>query len=121
VTLFETMKRSLFGETPQRAARQPARPKGGRSTQPRPNRQPEPLSPERAALLAEAIRIHRAKRALLEDLADEDRFLLRIMAHQILGDGGDKPPDETTPANAPATPRTSPPPRDPGTRTDLKA
>jgi hypothetical protein len=40
------------------------------------------------------MRIHRAKRALLEDLSDEDKFLLRIMAHQIVGGGGDKPPDE---------------------------
>jgi len=121
VTLFETMKRSLFGETPQRGAKQPARTKNAQATEPPRDGQPAPVSSERAALLAEAMRIHRAKRALLEDLADEDRFLLRIMAHQILGDGGDKPPDDTAPADAPKTPRTPAVPQTPGTRTDLKA
>ncbi|SDD77196.1 hypothetical protein SAMN05421720_101494 [Rhodospira trueperi] len=45
------------------------------------------------------MRIHRAKRALLEDLSDEDKFLLRIMAHQVIGGGGDKPPDERPPTD----------------------
>jgi len=63
-------------------------------------------------LIADALRIHRAKRAILSDLNDEDRILLEVMAHQLLVvQGGDhagakeqaKGQDLDTPAPAPRT------------------
>ncbi|MBB4284839.1 hypothetical protein GGD88_000550 [Roseospira goensis] len=69
-------------------------------------------SPERTALLEEALRIHRRKRVLLDHLEEEDQFLLRVMAHQLLVEGSPAQADRSgaPKTSGPRPPRPTPPP-----------
>ncbi|MQX35425.1 hypothetical protein [Roseospira navarrensis] len=98
--------RSLTDSPPAGQRPRKAKPKRSPSRAPRPSPKAPAASPDREALIAEAMRIHRAKRAMLEDLGDEDRILLEVLAHHLLvetpqgnPDPGSSPPDagETRP------------------------
>lgn len=54
----------------------------GTPTRPRPGT-------EREALIAEALRVRRAKKGLLEALPPEEQFLLKVMANEMTGAGAD--------------------------------
>lgn len=75
--------------TPRHGARAPA-PTSTRAKKPPPDRSPPP-SPEREALIQEAMRIHRAKQALLSKLPDEERFVLKVMANEMMQSSGRRP------------------------------
>ncbi len=45
-------------------------------------------SPDREQLIQHALQIRRAKQGLLEALPDEERFLLKVMANEMMGGGG---------------------------------
>lgn len=93
--LFDTDATAAAGASAGRSSR-PAKRRVGDARAPSPTRAstptderrrppaPKPLTEERKALIREALRIHRAKRGILEELGEEDRFLLKVMAHQIL-------------------------------------
>ncbi|MBB4313899.1 hypothetical protein HNR56_001754 [Roseospira marina] len=121
--------RALFGAAPKqptqrrrpaKAAKRPSRP--GTSAPSHPPRRQD--TPARKALIAEAMRVHRAKRGILDTLGDEDRILLEVLAHHLLvvepemrarkdSSGvphapdraqGDGAPTEPDPAASPASP-----------------
>jgi hypothetical protein len=57
------------------------------------------------------MRIHRSKRAMLQDLNDEDRILLEVMAHHLLVESGTSAPP---PGSERTGPTPDPAPRRPG-------
>jgi hypothetical protein len=67
-------------------------------------------SPDRDALIAEALRIRRAKQRLLEALPPEEQFLLKVMANEMTGSSTppqnqERPPRETRQGPAPGSKR----------------
>lgn len=55
---------------------------------------PHASSPDREALIAEALRIRRAKQRLLEALPPEEQFLLKVMANEMTGSSAPPPHQE---------------------------
>lgn len=55
---------------------------------------PPAPSPDRDALIAEALRIRRAKQRLLESLPPEEQFLLKVMANEMTGSSAPHPNQE---------------------------
>lgn len=82
---------------------------------PKPRTHPIPMTPERADLIRNAMKIHRAKQRILDDLSDEHRQKLVAMAMRaFLNEARDLP--AARPAAPPDRLRTMAPAKGEGTR-----
>lgn len=98
--MFEGFSKTLKGLFGSADPKKPAKPKGGRDQAPKSARdqaveqirrnQNKVMTPERAELIRNAMEVHRAKKAILDDLDDEQKQKLVAMAlRAFLNEGRD--------------------------------